>query len=126
MLALQEDRHLLSDVLVELDRTDMLASVLASALDDQSIAQADDDDCEDLGINLADGLVLREALRLRMGHEPTPEMEPDCVEIGLQPQAELEPDMEPEPQPEPEPELTALQRLTELGVQTWSADQVLE
>ena len=97
--------------MIELDRTDMLARVLASALDYQSIAQADDEDFEGLGINVADGLVLRKAMRLKMGYAPEPEPEPE---------SDLELDLEPEP----EPELTPLQRLTELGVQTWLLEWV--
>jgi hypothetical protein len=77
--------------------------------------------------------------------EPEPAAEPEPEPVSEpEPASELEREPEPEPQPEPdsepesaaepewepaaelEPEPTALQRLTQLSVQTWSAAQVME
>jgi ankyrin repeat protein len=61
--------------------------------------------------------------------EPEPEV-PECPAQQSEEEPEPEPEPEPETEPEPEPALDErtqqLQTLTELGIQQWSAAQVLE
>jgi hypothetical protein len=62
------------------------ANLSAFGLDILSIAQADENDWDDFGITLDDGVVLQRAMAQHLGQSSEPEPEPE---------------LEPEPEPEP-------------------------
>ena len=59
---------LLESVLQDLNLTALAAPLASLGLDNQSIAQADDDDWEDLEIDIAQGRLLRRTMRQKLGY----------------------------------------------------------
>ena len=59
---------LLESVLQELNLTALAAPLASLGLDNQSIAQADGDDWEDLEIDIAQGRLLRRTMRQKLGY----------------------------------------------------------
>ena len=61
---------LLESVLQDLNLTALAVPLASLGLDNQSIAQADDDDWEDFGMAVSDGRRVRSAMRAAMGYDP--------------------------------------------------------
>eukprot|EP01046_Picozoa_sp_COSAG06_P015952 COSAG06_NODE_1039_length_10995_cov_47.088106_11_plen_791_part_00 len=119
-LAVLLSNPLLLEVLSELSLEALADKLVASGLDNESLAQAEAEDFEDFDIPVDNGMQLRQRMRQKLGFEvdtaakarwqrlaaftePEPELRPPELERELQVGKEPEPEPEPEPGPEPEP-----------------------